>query len=142
MKKFTVAAAVAAMMLLCGSLLAQTNTPTNTPTFTATPLARTPLPIPFKPSATGGYQFRIFKFSLDNTYPANGWVFGPQNFNVTVIDFFAAGATAGSGNTGVVLIYDYANNKLKCYKGAAGLLAECAATDANGLAVRALVIGH
>ena len=140
MKKFTVlvvlAAAIALMVPFGGDLFAQTATPT------PTPLARTPLPIPFKPSATGGYRFGIFKLTLDNTYPAGGWIFGPQNFNMAAIDWFSAGGTSGAGNTGILLIYDYANNKLKCYKGAAGLLAECAATDANGLAVRALVIGH
>jgi hypothetical protein len=119
-----------------------TVTPTSTPTPTATPLLRTPVFIPFHASATGGFLFRIYKFTLNNAYPSGGWVFHPQHFGVTTIDLFSAGAAAGAADTGVVLIYDYVNDKLKCYKGAAGLLAECGATDANGLAVRALVIGH
>ncbi len=76
--------------------------------------------------------------TLDGSYPANGYPL--SNAGLGMMDKPDSVQANTSSVQGVIGMWDKTNNKLKMFKGAAGLLVECAAGDISSANVITLEV--
>lgn len=96
--------------------------------------------------SAGDLAYRVVDVTLDNNYPAGGWVLSPQSmgFGSTGDIVFAL----LTGRSGYALVYDHTSDKLRAYQGdnanaaaAPGVELAGASAALNGVVVRILAFG-
>ncbi len=125
MKKFTILAAVLALMLAVPPPAEATIT-----------FSVEILNLRAGAGGPGGYRFRMVEVTLDASYAAGGYAVTAANFQLnTIKKVWVVGLPGSTGSAGsnFTVTWDKTNGKLKMWKGAAAPFTEAGATDPNGL---------
>jgi hypothetical protein len=105
--------------------------------------ANAPSPTPVvRSAALAGLKFRFYRITTDGAYVnGTGYTVTPANFK---LDTAIVYLDAGEGLSGFKPVWDSPNQKLRFFKGAAGVDAECANSEGglNGALFDVMVVGY